>query len=144
MVVEHLKGKNFNLNLSPASPNFFYTTTGWMMWNSVLSSLLVGSSAVLYDGSPVFGGVDALWRIASEGGATIFGASPTLVQSMKAAGVKPAESFDLSKLNTVVAGGAPVTPDVFEWFYNDVRSDLWVISTSGGTELCSSLVGGVP
>jgi acetoacetyl-CoA synthetase len=144
MVLEHLKVKSFHLNLSPASRNFFYTTTGWMMWNSVLSSLLVGSSAVLYDGSPTFGGIDALWRIASEGEATIFGASPTLVQGMKMAGVRPAEQFDLSRLDTVVVGGAPAPPDVFAWFYSDVRSDLWVVSTSGGTELCSSLVGGVP
>jgi acetoacetyl-CoA synthetase len=63
---------------------------------------------------------------------------------MKSAGIKPAEKFDLSRLDTVVVGGAPATPDVFAWFYTDVRSDLWVVSTSGGTELCSSLVGGVP
>jgi acetoacetyl-CoA synthetase len=144
MVAEHLKIKSLHLNLSPASRNFFYTTTGWMMWNSVLSSLLVGSSAVLYDGSPVFGGIDALWRIASEGGATVFGASPTLVQTMKAAAVKPAQNFDLSQLDTVIVGGAPATPDVYAWFYTDVRPDLWVVSMSGGTELCSALVGGVP
>jgi acetoacetyl-CoA synthetase len=144
MIVEHLKVQHFHVDLSPSKRNFFYTTTGWMMWNWVLSSLLAGCSAVLYDGSPVFGGVDALWRIASEGGATIFGASPTLVLSMKAANVKPAQTFDLSKLDTVVVGGAPATPDVFAWFYTDVRPDLWVVSTSGGTELCSALVGAVP
>jgi acetoacetyl-CoA synthetase len=144
MIVEHLKVKSLHLNFSPATRNFFYTTTGWMMWNSVVSSLLAGSSAVLYDGSPVFGSVDALWRIASESGATAFGASPTLVQTMKAAGVKPAEAHDLSKLNTIVLGGAPATPDVYAWFYSDVRPDLWVVSTSGGTELCSALVGAVP
>ncbi len=144
IVVEHLKVKSLHLNLSPKCRNFFYSTTGWMMWNSVLSSLLVGSSAVLYDGSPTFGGVDALWRIASEGDATVFGASPTLVQTMKAARIKPAERFNLSKIDTVALGGAPATPDVFAWFYTDVRRDLWVVSTSGGTELCSSLVGAVP
>ena len=144
ITLEQIKVKHLHMNLSPSRRNFFYTTTGWMMWNSVMSSLLAGSSAVLYDGSPTHGGVDALWRIASEGGATVFGASPTLVQSMKTAGVKPAERFDISRLDTIFVGGAPATPDVFAWFYENVSPDLWVVSSSGGTELCSSLVGGVP
>lgn len=144
IVAEHLKVKNLHMNLSPAKRNFFYTTTGWMMWNSVLSSMLAGSSAVLYDGSPVFGGIDALWRIACDARATVFGASPTLVQSMRAAGVKPSERFDVSSIDTIFVGGAPATPDIFAWFYENVRDDAWVVSSSGGTELCSALVGGVP
>lgn len=144
IILEQLKVKNLHVDLSPARRNFFYTTTGWMMWNSVLSSLLAGSSVVLYDGSPTFHGIDTLWRIASEGGATVFGTSPTLVQSMRSAKVKPAETFDLIRLDTIFIGGAPATPDIFSWFYTDVRSDLWVVSSSGGTEICSSFVGGVP
>lgn len=144
ITLEQMKVKHLHMNLSPSRRNFFYATTGWMMWNSVMSSLLAGSSAVLYDGSPVHGGVDALWRIATQGGATVFGASPTLVQSMKSAGVKPAERFDVSHIDTIFVGGAPATPDVFAWFYENVGSELWVVSSSGGTELCSSLVGGVP
>jgi len=144
IVAEHLKVKCLHMNLTPDKRNFFYTTTGWMMWNSVLSSLIAGSSAVLYDGSPVHGGIDALWRIASEARATVFGASPTLVQNMRAAGIKPAERFDLSSFDTIFVGGAPATPDIFAWFYDNVAADMWVVSSSGGTELCSSLVGGIP
>ena len=114
------------------------------MWNAVLSSLIVGSAAVLYDGSPVYGGPERLWRMASEAGVTLFGASPTLVQNMKKAGVRPIEIVDLSRLDSILCGGAPSTPEVFQWFYTDVKPELWVTSPSGGTELCGALVGGVP
>ena len=144
MVVDHLKAMNINTNQRPDGCMFFYTTTGWMMWNAVLSSLIVGSAAVLYDGSPTYGGADRLWRMASEVGATTFGASPTLVQNMKKAGLRPREIVDLSCLETVLVGGAPSSPEVFQWFYDAVKDDLWVTSPSGGTELCGSLVGGVP
>lgn len=144
MVVDHLKSMNINTNMCADGCMFFYTTTGWMMWNAVLSSLIVGSAAVLYDGSPVYGGADRLWRMASEAGVTMFGASPTLVQNMKKAGVRPREVADLSRLDSILCGGAPASPEVFQWFYADVKDDLWVTSPSGGTELCGSLVGGVP
>jgi acetoacetyl-CoA synthetase len=144
MVVDHLKAMNLNTNQHPDGCMFFYTTTGWMMWNAVLSSLIVGSAAVLYDGSPTYGGADRLWRMASEAGATTFGASPTLVQNMKKAGVRPRELVDLSRLDTILVGGAPSSPEVFQWFYTEVKEDIWVTSPSGGTELCGSLVGGVP
>jgi acetoacetyl-CoA synthetase len=144
MVVDHLKAMNLNTNQHADGCMFFYTTTGWMMWNAVLSSLIVGSAAVLYDGSPVWGGPDRLWRMASEVGATTFGASPTLVQNMKKAGVRPRDLVDLSRLETVLVGGAPSGPEIFQWFYDEVKTDLWVTSPSGGTELCGSLVGGVP
>jgi acetoacetyl-CoA synthetase len=144
MVLDHLKAMNINTNQHADGCMFFYTTTGWMMWNAVLSSLIVGSAAVLYDGSPTYGGADRLWRMASEAGATTFGASPTLVQNMKKAGVRPREIVDLSRLDTILVGGAPSSPEVFQWFYDEVKEDLWVTSPSGGTELCGSLVGGVP
>src|SRR5690606_12653306 len=85
-----------------------------------------------------------LWRLAEETGTTLFGASPTLVQHMKAAGLKPQEHFDLSRLEAVILSGAPSSAETFEWFYENVKAELWVTSQSGGTELCSGLVGGVP
>lgn len=144
MVVEHLKSMNLHSNMHPDGCMFFYTTTGWMMWNAVLSSLIVGSAAVLYDGSPTHGGPDRLWRMAAEAGVTLFGASPTLVQNMKKSGVRPREVADLSRLDSILCGGAPSSPEVFQWFYTNVKEELWVTSPSGGTELCGSLVGGVP
>lgn len=144
MLLEHLKVMHLHMNLGPDSCMFFYSTTGWMMWNTVIAALIAGSAAVLYDGNPVYGGIDRLWRMAEATGATVFGASPTLVQSMKRAGLRPKEHFDLRRLECVFVGGAPATPEVFQWFYTDVKEDLWVASQSGGTELCSGLVGAVP
>lgn len=144
IVAEHLKYMHLHANLTPDSCMFFYTTTGWMIWNSVISALMTGASSVLYDGSPMQGGPECLWRLAEETGTTLFGASPTLVQHMKAAGLKPQEHFDLSRLEAVILSGAPSSAETFEWFYENVKVELWVTSQSGGTELCSGLVGGVP
>lgn len=144
MVAEHLKAMGLHCNLGPGKRMFFYSTTGWMMWNAVVASLITGASAVLYDGSPVHGGIDRLWHIAAETGTTLFGANPTLVQTMHAAGVRPADICDLSALEAVLVGGSPATPATFQWFYDHVKADLWVTSQSGGTEFCSGLAMGVP
>ncbi|WP_229814370.1 acetoacetate--CoA ligase [Novosphingobium colocasiae] len=144
ILAEHLKVMSLHCNLSPGKRMFFYTTTGWMMWNSVMAALVTGASAVLYDGSPVHGGVDMLWRMAAETGTTSFGASPTLVQNMKKAGVRPGELYDLSALESVIVGGAPSTPETFQWFFETIRDDLWVTSQSGGTEVCSGFVTALP
>lgn len=144
MIAEHLKSMALHCDLGPGKRMFFYSTTSWMMWNAVIASLIVGAAAVLYDGSPVRGGADALWRIADETGATLFGASPTLIQTMKRENVRPATSFGLRALDTIILGGAPSAPETFGWIYENVRRDLWVTSQSGGTELCSSLLAGSP
>jgi acetoacetyl-CoA synthetase len=144
MIAEHLKAMALHCNLGPSSTMFFYSTTGWMMWNSVIAALITGASAVLYDGSPVFGGVELLWKMAQDTGCTFFGASPTLVQNMKQAGLVPKEKFDFSAMDAVLVGGAPSTPEIFQWFYDAVKDDLLVGSQSGGTEICSGLVCAVP
>jgi acetoacetyl-CoA synthetase len=99
---------------------------------------------VLYDGSPTHPTPDFLWTLAARTGATNFGCSPTFVQMMEKAGLKPGESHDLSKMEAVLVAGAPSTPETFAWFYQAVKPDLWVTSQSGGTELCSGLVGASP
>jgi acetoacetyl-CoA synthetase len=144
MIVEHLKVMTFHCNLGPQSTMFFYSTTGWMMWNSVIAALITGAAAVLYDGNPVHGGVGLLWRMAQDTGVTLFGASPTLVQNMKQAGLVPKEHFDFSAMDSILVGGAPSTPEIFQWFYDCVKDDLCVGSQSGGTEICSGLVSAVP
>ena len=143
-LLEHLKLMHFHLNLSPDSVMFFYSTTGWMMWNLVIASLVTGSAAVLYDGSPVHPDVDFLWSLAARTGATNFGASPTFVQMMEKAGLKPGETHDLSRMESALVAGAPSTPETFAWFYRSVKPDLWVTSQSGGTEICSGFVGASP
>ncbi|MDR7155705.1 acetoacetyl-CoA synthetase [Sphingobium xenophagum] len=144
MIVEHYKVIMLHCNLSCSTTMFFYSTTGWMMWNIVVAALIAGSSAVLYDGSPTHGGVDMLWRMAADSRTTFFGASPTLVQIMEKEGVRPRERFDLSALEAVMVGGSPSTPATFAWFYENVKRDLWLTSQSGGTEFCSGLATGVP
>jgi len=143
-LLEHLKLTHFHLNLGPDSVMFFYSTTGWMMWNLLLSALLTGSAAVLYDGNPAHPSPDFLWRLAADTGTTCFGASPTYVQMMEKAGLRPCEHFELSRLESIIVAGAPSTPETFAWFYRAVKQDLWVTSQSGGTELCSGFVGAVP
>lgn len=144
MLMEHLKSMRFHIGLRPGSAMFFYTTTGWMMWNSVVASLLAGATAILYDGSPVYPDIGALWGLAERARATVFGASPSLVQMMEKAEIRPSRDYDLSALECIILGGAPSTPETFAWLYEHVAHDLWVTSQSGGTELCSGLVGAAP
>ncbi|WP_248679652.1 acetoacetate--CoA ligase [Sinimarinibacterium sp. CAU 1509] len=143
-LIEHLKLMHFHLNLSPDSVMFFYSTTGWMMWNLLLAALVTGSAIVLYDGNPVHPQPDFLWQLAARTRATNFGASPTFVQMMEKAGLKPGEQYDLAALESILVAGAPSTPETFAWFYRCVKPDLWVTSQSGGTELCSGFVGASP
>ena len=144
VLVEHMKLMHFHINLRPGSTMFFYSTTGWMMWNILLAALFAGSAAVLYDGNPAHPGPEFLWQLAADTGTTSFGASPTFVQMMEKAGLRPGETYDLSRLEAIVVAGAPSTPETFDWFYRCVKSDLWVTSQSGGTELCSGFVGAAP
>jgi acetoacetyl-CoA synthetase len=135
---------HFHLDLKPGATMFFYSTTGWMMFNLLIAALLTGASAVLYDGNPAHPTPDFLWKLAADTGATMFGASPTFVQMMEKAGLEPGKTFDLSRIECVMAAGAPSTPETFAWFYRAVKPDLWVTSQSGGTEICSGFVGASP
>jgi acetoacetyl-CoA synthetase len=144
ILLEQYKTLTFHCNLGPGQRIFFYTTTGWMMWNTVVGALVTGASAVLYDGSPVYGGLDMIWKMAADTGATMVGASPTLIRNMKTAGIRPGESYDLSRLEAIMLGGAPSSPETFAWLYDNVKQDLWVTSPSGGTEVCTAMVLGIP
>lgn len=143
ILIEHLKLTRLHLDLGPDSTLFFYTTTGWMMWNILLSALLAGGAAVLYDGSPAHPDLNRLWNLAAEARATSFGASPTFVQMMDKAGLRPRDTHDLSALQSVIVAGAPSTPETFAWLYDAVADELAVTSQSGGTEICSGFVGQV-
>jgi acetoacetyl-CoA synthetase len=143
-LVEHLKSTGLGQDLGPDKRMFFYSTTGWMMWNALLSALLQGSSVVLYDGHPAHPTPELLWQLASDAKATTFGASPTFVLMMQKAGIVPRERFDLSHLSNVLLTGSPVSPETTAWFYENVKDDLWVNSPSGGTEVCAAWVGGTP
>ena len=144
VLIEMLKFMSFHMNLKPGDNSFFYTTTGWVMFNLLVGMMLTGSGVILYDGSPVYPDIDTLWRLAEESGATHFGASPTYVQLMESNNVSPKENFELSRLSTVLVGGSPSMPSTFDWFYQNVKSDMWVTSQSGGTEIASAFVAATP
>jgi len=144
VLLEHCKVTAFHLGAGVGARPFFYSTTGWMMWNILLACLLQGAAPVLYDGSPIAPDSGVLWRLVEQARVTHFGISPGFVQIMQKQGLRPRAQFDLSALETVLLVGAPSTPETFAWFYEEVKPDLWVTSQSGGTEVASAFVGASP
>ncbi|MBI2994769.1 MAG: acetoacetate--CoA ligase [Gammaproteobacteria bacterium] len=144
ITLEQSKLITFHMDMKPGERLFFFTTTGWMMWNFLASSLLVGATPILYDGNPAHPEPDALWKIAAEHRATVFGASPTYVQMLEQADVVPRDKHDLSALREIVLAGSPVTAECNDWFYKNVKRDLWVAAGSGGTDVCTGFCGGIP
>ncbi len=144
IVLEHLKALSLHMDLGPANRFFWYTSTGWMMWNFLVSGLLVGSSVVLYQGSPFWPDPLALWRLAEQTGIDCFGVSGPYIHACMKEGVHPAREADLSRLKTVGSTGAPLSPEGFAWLYEEVSPDLLVASISGGTDVCTAFVGSCP
>ncbi len=143
IMIEQLKHLAFNFDVHPGERLFFFTTTGWMMWNFLVSSLLSNVVPVLYDGNPAWPTPDVLWKMVDDSGTTLFGTSPTYVAGLQKGGFVPREKFKLTTLQSVTLAGSPVTPEAMEWFYKNVKQDLWVASGSGGTDVCTGFVGGV-
>jgi acetoacetyl-CoA synthetase len=141
ILLEHLKKSRLHTNLVPGDRFFWFTTTGWMMWNFLVGGLLAGSSIVLYDGQP---DPARLWAFAGEAGVTCFGTSAGFIGACMKAGVEPGREHDLSRLRSVGSTGSPLPVEGFEWVYQHVGSDVWLFSTSGGTDLCTAFVGGCP
>jgi acetoacetyl-CoA synthetase len=144
ILLEQMKLQVLHMDLRAGDRMFFFTTSGWMMWNFLVSSLLVGVCPVLYDGSPSYPGLDVLWRIAQDCGVSFFGSSPAYVDMMAKAGIVPAAMFDLSGLRAIMPAGSPVSAECTAWFYENVKPDVWVCTGSGGTDVCTGFVGGVP
>jgi acetoacetyl-CoA synthetase len=138
IVLEHLKALTFHQDLGPGDVFFWYTTTGWMMWNYLIGGLLVGATIVLYDGAP---GGDTLWRLAAETGVTYFGVgAPYVLASMKA-GLDPGQVHHLSRIRGIGSTGSPLPPEGFGWLYDHIGRDLLVGSFSGGTDVATGFVG---
>src|SRR5918995_4069019 len=144
ILMEHLKKAVLHIDLSPDDRFFWFTTTGWMMWNIVVGGLLAGATALLYDGNPGHPDMDVLWEFAERTGMTCFGTSASYITACMKAGVEPGRNFDLTNLRSIGSTGSPLPPEGFEWAYKHVKEDLWLFSTSGGTDLCSAFVGGGP
>jgi acetoacetyl-CoA synthetase len=143
IILEQLKHLAFNFEMHPRERLFFFTTTGWMMWNFLASSLLSNVVPVLYDGNPAWPDPDVLWKMVDDSGTTLFGTSPTYVATLEKGGFVPREKYELTTLEAVTLAGSPVTPECMEWFYKNVKKDLWVASGSGGTDVCTGFMGGV-
>jgi acetoacetyl-CoA synthetase len=144
ILLESLKQLGLHVDLQPDDRLFWFTTTGWMMWNFVVAGLLSDASVVLYDGNPGYPDLGALWRLAEEAGITTFGASASYIAACMKDGVDPRAGRDLSRLRAVGSTGSPLSPDGFDWVYDTLGPDVWLFSTSGGTDLCTAFVGGVP
>ena len=144
ILVEMLKKMHLHVDLHADDRLFWFTTTGWMMWNFLVGGLLTDATILLYDGNPATPSLDRLWDFASDTGMTCFGTSAAYISACMKSEVRPAEGRDLSRLRSVGSTGSPLSPDGFRWVYEHVGSDTWLFSTSGGTDVVSAFVGGVP
>jgi acetoacetyl-CoA synthetase len=141
ILLEQLKKMHLHLDAQEGDRVFWFTTTGWMMWNFLVGVLLTDASIVLFDGNPAG---EVLWDLAAESGMTTFGTSAAFIAAAMKEGIEPGKGRDLSALQAVGSTGSPLSPEGFQWVYDQLGSHVWLFSTSGGTDVCSAFVGGVP
>ncbi len=144
IVLEHLKALGLQQDLGPGDVFFWYTTTGWMMWNYLAGGLLAGTTVVLYDGSATYPGTDALWRLAAQTGVTYFGTGAPYLLACAKAGLAPGRELDLGAVRGIGSTGSPLPPEGFYWVYREVTEDAQLGSFSGGTDVCTGFVGPSP
>ncbi len=144
ILLEQLKHQHLHLDAQAGDRVFWFTTTGWMMWNFLVGVLLTDASIVLYDGNPGYPDMGALWQLAAQAQVTTFGTSAGFITACMKDGVVPAQGRDLSRLSAVGSTGSPLPPEGFDWIYEQLGSDTWLFSTSGGSDVCTAFVVGVP
>jgi acetoacetyl-CoA synthetase len=144
ILLEHLKVLGLHHDLGPDDRFCWFTTTGWMMWNYLVSGLTVGATIVLFDGDPGHPDLRTLWRLAAETGITLLGVGAPFLLACRKAGLSPGAELDLSRLRSVGSTGAPLPPEGFAWVYDHVGRDLVLVSASGGTDVCTAFVAGSP
>lgn len=144
VLLEHLKYLVLQNDVKPGERFYWFSTTGWMMWNFAQSALLAGATVVLYDGSPAYPDLKVLWELAEKAKINHFGTSaPFIVASMKK-GIIPKDNYDLSSLRSIGSTGAPLPPEAFDYVYEKIKEDIWLCSMSGGTDVCTAFVGSSP
>jgi acetoacetyl-CoA synthetase len=143
MLLEQLK-KDLHLDAQAGDRVFWFSTTGWMMWNFLVGVLLSEASIVLYDGNPGYPDMGTLWDLAADTEMTLFGTSAAFIAACMKDGVELRSGRDLSALRAVGSTGSPLSPEGFRWVYDQLGSEIWLFSTSGGTDMCTAFVGGVP
>ncbi len=144
VLLEHIKYLAFHNDVHKGERFFWYSTTGWMMWNFVQASFLMGATVVLYEGSPAFPDISKLWDFAEKAKINHFGTSAPFIVACMKFGIKPKENYNLSGLRSISSTGAPLPPEGFDWIYENVKTDVWLASISGGTDVCTAFVGGNP
>jgi acetoacetyl-CoA synthetase len=142
MVIEQIKSIRIEGNITKNDRVFWFTTTGWMMWNTLIGGLMNGSTVTLYDGSPSYPNLAVLWEYAEEVGCTVFGTSAAFIDACMKFDFKPNNYFKFNKLKSILATASPLTASAFDWTYQHVKKDLVLISISGGTDVCTGFVGG--
>lgn len=144
IVLEHMKAWALHWAVEPGDRIFWFTTTGWMMWNFLISGLQVGATIVLYDGSPGYPDMDAMWALAAQQRVKVFGTSAPFIHACMKAGISPARQFDLSAIKVLGSTGAPLSPEGFGWIADEVGRDVQIASFSGGTDVCTGFLGSSP
>ena len=144
ILLEQLKHQHLHLDAQAGDRIFWFTTTGWMMWNFLVGCLLTDAEIVLFDGNPGYPDMTTLWDLAAQAGITTFGTSASYIAACMKAGVEPGAGRDLSALRSVGSTGSPLAPEGFDWVYEHIGADTWLFSTSGGSDVCTAFVGGVP
>lgn len=144
ILLEHLKTMALHLDLSVGDRFFWYSTTGWMMWNFLIGGLLVSATIVLFDGNPAYPDLDTLWALAEETGVTYFGTSAPHLHNCMKAGLRPGIAHDLSAVRTIGSTGAPLAPEAYRWVLDAVGPDVMVASSSGGTDVCTAFLASCP
>ncbi|MBK8721236.1 MAG: acetoacetate--CoA ligase [Saprospiraceae bacterium] len=143
VLLEHYKYLAFHNDVKPDEIFFWFTTTGWMMWNFLHASMLMGSTIVLYEGSPGYPNMNVLWELAENAKINHFGTSAPYLMACKKANVQP-NKLDLSNLRSIGSTGSPLTTEGFDYVYEQIKSDVWLSSMSGGSDVCTAFVGGNP
>lgn len=143
-LIQHLKELLLHTDLKREDTIFYFTTCGWMMWNWLISSLAVGATLVLFDGSPFYPDACALWQLAQDVGISVFGTSAKYLASMEKEGCKPGQKYDLSKLRAILSTGSPLSVDSFHFVYRNIKQDICLSSISGGTDIISCFALGNP
>jgi acetoacetyl-CoA synthetase len=144
ILLEQFKKSRLHLDLRPGDRMFWFTTTGWMMWNFLVGCLLSDAAIIMYDGNPAHPDLNMLWEFSERTAMTSLGTSAGYLTSCMNEGLTPGERFDLSLLRSIGSTGSPLAPEGFSWVYEHVKSDVWLYSTSGGTDVCTAFVGGSP
>ena len=143
-LIQHMKELRLHCNISADDNVFYFTTCGWMMWNWLVSNLAIGSTVILYDGSPFYPDSNAMWAMAEELGITVFGTSAKFIAASESSGNKPNDINDLSAMRIILSTGSPLMEENFDYIYRDVKKDVQLASISGGTDIISCFAGGSP